>query len=132
PTPEEQVKQILDGRKTDYGEALRSASLKLRDKLPTLAEIKAIGDAPDDAAKKVAYEKAIDDMIASPDFSVSMIKFWKDTFRTGQAGAVQQGQVSKDGAPNFAAQVVVEGRSYNELFTATSNTCPTFDMTTKT
>jgi hypothetical protein len=131
-TPEEQVKQILDARKTDYGEALRSASLKLRDKLPTLAEIKQLEAAPDDAAKKVAYEKLIDDMLASTDFSASMVKFWKDTFRTGQTGAVQQGQVSKDFAANFAARVVVEGKSYNDLFTATTNTCPTFDPTAKT
>lgn len=131
-TPEEQVKQILDARKTDYGEALRSASLKLRDKLPTLAEIKQIEAAADDNAKKAAYEKLVDDMIASPDFSVSMIKYWKDTFRTGQAGAVQQGQVSKDFAANFAAQVVVDGKSYLELFTATAGTCPTFDATAKT
>lgn len=131
-TPEEQVKQILDARKTDYGEALRTASLKLRDKLPTLAEIKQIEAAADVNAKKVAYEKLIDDMIASPDFSTTMIKFWKDTFRTGQTGAVQNGQVSKDFAANFAAQVVVEGKSYMDLLTATSNTCPTFDTTAKT
>ncbi len=128
-TPEEQVKQILDARKTDYGEALRTASLKLRDRLPTLAEIKQLETAGD---KKVAYEKLIDDMIASPDFSETMIKFWKDTFRTGQTGAVQNGQVSKDFAANFAAQLVVEGKSYMDLFTATSNTCPTFDGTAKT
>src|SRR5947209_5084055 len=58
-TPEEQVKQILDARKADYGEALRTASLKLRDTLPSLAEIKTIEGAADDAAKKVAYEKAV-------------------------------------------------------------------------
>jgi hypothetical protein len=131
-TPEEQVKQILDARKTDYGEAARTASLKLRDKLPTLAEIKTLEAAPDAAAKKVAYEKLVADWIASPEFSATMIKFWKDTFRTGQSGAVQQGQVSKDFAASFAAQVTVEGRSYLELFTATGGTCPTFDATDKT
>jgi hypothetical protein len=130
-TPEEQVKQILDARKTDYGEAARTASLKLRDKLPTLAEIKTLEAAADDNARKVAYEKLIDDWIASPEFNSMMIKYWKDTFRTGQTGAVQQGQVSKDFAANFAAQLVVEGRSYLELFTATTNTCPTFDPATR-
>jgi hypothetical protein len=131
-TPEEQVKQILDSRKTDYGEAARTASLKLRDMLPTLAEIKSIDAAPDDATKKAAYETLVDNWIASPEFSVSIVKFWKDTFRTGQVGAVQAGQVSKDFAANFAAQLVVEGRSYLELFTQTTNTCPTFDATAKT
>jgi hypothetical protein len=128
PTPEEQVKQILDARKADYGEALRTASLKLRDTLPSLAEIKTIEGAPDDAAKKVAYEKLVDDMIASPQFSAIMVKFWKDTFRTGQVGNVQMNQASKDTAANFAAQIVVEARPYSDLFTATSNTCPTYDM----
>jgi hypothetical protein len=131
-TPEEQVKQILDARKTDYGEALRTASLKLRDQLPSLAEIKQIQAAPDDNAKKVVYEKLIDDMLASPQFSQTMVKFWKDTFRTAQVGNVQDGRVSRDFAANFAAQVTVEGRSYNELFTATSNTCPTVDVDAET
>ena len=129
-TPEEQIKQILDSRKADYGEALRTASLKLRDELPSLAEIKTIEGAADDAGKKAAYEKLVDDMIASPEFTSTMVNFWKDTFRTGQVGAIQMGAASKDTAANFAAQVVVEGRSYSELFTATANTCPTFNATT--
>lgn len=132
PTPDEQVKQILDQRKTDYGEALRTASLKLRDELPTLVEINRIANAPDDAAKKVAYEGMIDGMLADPKFTKIMVKFWKDTLRTGQVGAIQTGQPNKDLAANFAAQVTVEGRSYSELFTATSNTCPTFDAATST
>src|SRR4051794_35960 len=65
-TPEEQIKQILDSRKADYGEALRTASLKLRDTLPSMAEIQTISNATDDAAKKVAYEKLVDTMIADP------------------------------------------------------------------
>ena len=129
-TPEEQVKQLLDARKTDYGEALRTASLKLNDELPTLDQIKAVEGAADDAAKKAAYEKAVDAMIADPRFTTVMIKFFKDTYRTGQVGAVQAGMSNKDAAANFSAQVVVEGRSYKELFTASSNTCPTFDATT--
>ena len=131
-TPEEQVKQILDARKADYSEALRTASLKLRDALPSLAEIKTIEAAPDDAAKKVAYEKLVDDMIASPEFTLVMVKFWKDTFRTGQVGALQAGAANRDTAATFAAQVVVESRAYSELFTATANTCPTYDPVAKT
>jgi len=131
-TPEEQVRQILDARKADYGEALRTASLKLRDTLPSLAEIKTIEGAADDAGKKVAYEKLVDDMIASPEFTLVMVKFWKDTFRTAQVGAVQAGAANRDTAATFAAQVVVEGRNYNELFTQTANTCPTYDAVAKT
>ena len=70
-TPEEQIKQLLDSRKTDYGEALRTASLKLNDELPTMEQIKAIEGAADDAAKKVVYEKAVDTMIADPKTSDS-------------------------------------------------------------
>lgn len=128
-TPEQQVQKILDQRKTDYGEALRTASLKLRDRLPDLGEIKQIEGGADDTAKKAAYEKLVDDMIASPEFTRTMIKFWKDTFRIGQVGQVQN-DVNKDGAPNFAAQITVEGRPYTELLTATTNTCPTFDDAT--
>jgi hypothetical protein len=131
-TPEEQVKQILDARKADYSEALRTASLKLRDTLPSLAEIKTIEAGADDAAKKVAYEKLVDDMIASPEFTLVMVKFWKDTFRTGQVGALQMGAANRDTAATFAAQVVVEGRNYSELFTQTANTCPTYDPVAKT
>ncbi|MBX3225721.1 MAG: DUF1549 domain-containing protein [Labilithrix sp.] len=125
PTAEEQVKKILDQRKTDYGEALRTASLKLRDRLPDLAEIKQV-DGPDENAKKVAYEKLIDEMLDGPEFGGVMVKFWKDTFRTGQVGQVQE-NVNKDAAANFAAQITIENRAYTDLFTATENTCPTFD-----
>lgn len=131
-TPAEQVKKILDARTTDYGEALRTASLKLRDELPSLAEIKSIAAAPHDAAKKIVYEKLVDDMLASPEFSAVMVRFWKDTFRTGQVGALQAGAPNKDTAATFAAQVVVEGRSYSELFTATTGTCPTYNAATNT
>ena len=133
PTPEEQVQQILDSRKTDYGEALRTASLKLRDRLPDFAEIQQLVAAGDVAAQKPVYEKLVDAMIASPDFKSTMVKFWKDTFRVAQVGNVAEGEVSKDFAANFAAMITTEdGRSYTELFTATENTCPTFDAETNT
>lgn len=123
----DEEKKLLDARKLDYGEALRTASLKLRDRLPDLAEIKQIEQAaPDDNAKRLVYEKLIDDMIASAEFSRTMIKFFRDTFRIGQVGDIQA-NVNKDAAPTFAAQLVIEGRSYNELFTATDNTCPSYD-----
>lgn len=129
-TPEEQVKQILDARQTDYGEAARTASLKLRDELPTMEEIKQIEGAADPAAKKAAYEKLVDTWINDPKFAKVMVKYWKDTFRTGQQGAVQMGQPNKDLAANFAARLVVDGKSFNDVFTATTNTCPTFDPAT--
>src|SRR5262249_22054133 len=60
-----------------------------------------------------------------------MVKFWKDTFRTAQVGAMQN-NVNRDAAANFAAQITVEGRNYTEMFTATAATCPTFDAAAKT
>lgn len=130
-TDASQAQNILDQRKTDYGEALRTASLKLRDRLPDLSEIKQIESATDQAAKKVVYETLVDAMLASPDFARMMVKFWKDTFRIGQVGAGRN-NVNRDAAPNFAAQIVVEGRNYTELFTATENTCPAFDADSST
>ena len=127
PTTAEQIQKILDSRQTNYGEALRTASLKLRDRLPDLSEIKQV-DTTDPAAGKTAYEALIDAMLESPDFSQTMISFWQNTFRTAQVGGIQA-NVDKDAAANFAAQVTTEGRSYTELFTTADNTCPTFDGT---
>lgn len=126
-TPEEQVKEILDARKVDYGEAARTAKLKLNDELPTMDEINQIANASGDAAKKAAYEKLVDTWIDSPKFATSMVKFWKDTFRTAQVGTIQQNKPDMDKAALFAAQVTVEARPYTDLFTASSGTCPTFD-----
>jgi hypothetical protein len=58
-----------------------------------------------------------------------MVKYFRDTFKTGQVGTVQMGKPNQDEAALFAAQVVVEGRSFSEILTATANTCPTFDPT---
>jgi Protein of unknown function (DUF1588) len=129
-TPEEQVKQILDARKTDFGEAARTAKLKLNDELPTLEEINQIGAAADDAAKKVVYEGLVDKWMADPKFARTMVKFWKDTFRSGQVGAVQTGNPDLDKPALFAAQVVVMDRAYTDILTAGNNTCPTFDPAT--
>jgi hypothetical protein len=129
-TPAEQVKEILDARKVDFGEAARTAKLKLNDELPTLEEINAIGNASGDAAKKAAYDSLVDTWIASPKFAATMVKFWRDTFRTAQVGTVQMNQPDKDKAANFAAQVVVADRPYTDLFTASTGTCPTFDPAT--
>jgi hypothetical protein len=118
---QDQYDQALAARKVDYSAALRIASLRLRGELPTLTEIKFVADATD---KKAAYESMIDSFLADPRFALQMRNFWRDTFRMG-GGAM-------DSAPNFAAQLTVEGRSYMELFTATSGTCPTFDAASGT
>jgi hypothetical protein len=113
---------ILDERVLDYSAALRTASLKLIRQLPTLQQIKNVAGASD---QKAAYEAEIDNILASPRFEDRMIKWWKDTMRQG--GAANGDQPSRDTAPVFAARVFLEGRSYGELFTAESGTCPTYD-----
>ncbi len=131
-TPAEQVKQILDARKLDYGEAARTAKLKLNDELPDLTEINSIANAADDAAKKVAYEKLVDTWIDNPKFAATMVKFWKDTYRTGgpNNNPPAAGNPDLNVAANFSARVVVEGKPFTDILTATTNTCPTFDPAT--
>jgi hypothetical protein len=117
----------LDARKVDYGEALRTASLKLVGELPTLADIKALEAAAD---KKAFYEQAIDKMLADPRFGERMIQWWRDTLKTG--GPAANGRPSFETAATFAAMVTVQDRPYTDLFTATSGTCPTYDANSKT
>ena len=56
-----------------------------------------------------------------------MIKWWKDVFRMGDDEGAMQGFPSRETAPTFAAEVIVQGRPYTDIFTATDNTCPTYD-----
>ena len=34
---------------------------------------------------------------------------------------------SRDTAPTFAARLMIEGKPYTDLFTATANNCPSYD-----
>jgi hypothetical protein len=122
PPDEEEARAVLDGRTEDYPLALRTASLKLLDTPPKLAQIKEIAGAP---GPRVAYEAAIDGMLTAPRFRRRMVRWWKDTMRLG--GAAADGRPSRDTAPLFAAQVLVEGRPYSEIFTASSGTCPDYN-----
>ncbi len=120
-------KTILDERVKDYNEALRTASLKLVRDLPTLEQIKALQQASN---KKVAYEEAIDELLADPRFAARLVKYWKDVMR--QAGGANNGMPSRDTAPNFAARVMWEDQPFTNVFTAASNNCPSFDGNTTT
>jgi hypothetical protein len=112
----------LSERAVDYNEALRTASLKLVRALPTLAQIKSVGGAADPQS---AYEQELDGMFADPRFQERMIKWWQDVMRLG--GPAQGSKPSRDTAPTFAARIVAEEQPFSELFTAPSNTCPTYD-----
>ncbi len=115
----------LATRSRDYSEALRTASLKLVRGLPTLAQIKHVGEAKGDVNKRAAYEEELDAMFADPRFQERMIKWWKDVMRMG--GGAQNGKPSRDTAPVFAARVMVEEAPFSDIFTRTTNTCPSYD-----
>jgi len=110
----------LGERVVDYSAALRIASLKLVGELPTLAEIKQLAAAAD---KKATYEALVKGYLASPKFARQMFRFWQDAFKMGDTTEL-------DSAAAFAAQLVIENRSYLNVLTATSGTCPTFNPTT--
>jgi hypothetical protein len=115
---------VLEARVLDYNEALRTASFKLVGNAPTL---QATLDLKSAANQAVAYGKAIDAMIADPRFASRMIAFWQNTMRQGNTSAVSM--PDRNAAPTFAARIVFEGLDYRTLFTASMNTCPTFDGT---
>jgi len=119
----------LDARVICYGDALRAASFKLIGNAPTLDKMMALENAPE-LQKPGIYESLIDEMLASPEFSVRMVEFWQQQFRMRNNTAAQS--PSYDAAPVFAARLVVDGKPYTDLLTATSNTCPSFDPATKT
>ena len=120
-------KTVLDDRVVNYSDALRTASLKLVRDLPTLQQIKTLASAVD---QRATYEQQIDDLLADPRFTARMIKWWQDTMRQG--GAAAGNKPSRNTAPVFAARITVEGRPYTDLFTASANTCPTYDAATNT
>ena len=120
----DQWDQRLNEREYDYSAALRTASLRLRGELPSLTEIKFVGEAAD-SQKKAAYEAIInsylDDPAYSQQFGRQVFRFWQDAFKMG-------GTQMLDSAPAFAAQLTLENRDFTELFTATAGNCPTFDQ----
>lgn len=122
PEPETEPTALPDDRTVDYNLALRAASLKLLDTPPSLASIKSIELSQNPA---VSYREAVDAMLADVRFRDRMVRWWKDTMRLG--GEAEGGIPSRDTAPVFAAQIVVEERPFGDLFTASSGTCPTYD-----
>jgi hypothetical protein len=120
--------QNLLNRHVDYGEALRTASLKLVGALPPLADVQAMAQAQLQGltTAQALYASKIDAMLADPRFTVRMIEWWRDAFKTGDQGPRGAGQPSFDTAATFAAMVVVDDRPYTDILTASSGTCPTY------
>ena len=116
----------IDQRKVNYGEALRTAALKLVGDLPTLADINAVTDA-------TSYGAQIDKYLADPRFVVRQLQWWRDTLKTGQPGMkTGNGLPSFDTAATFATEVVANDRPYTDILTASTNTCPTLTAGTFT
>lgn len=124
-------KLALVDQKADYLMALRSAAIKLTGNYPSLAEIKRVQNAPDQA---VEYNALIDDYLKRPTFRQQMMQFWRDTFKMGGTQTVTVGTamvaVNMETAPAFAAQLVDKGAAFNTILTADTNTCPTYNATT--
>ncbi len=116
----------LTARVVDYGEALRTASLKLIGVLPTLAQIKAITSAADQTAQATVYAADIDALLADPRFIANQIVWWENTLKTGNQGTPAMGMPSLNTAATFAASLVANDLPYTSLFTATTGTCPTY------
>ncbi len=126
-TPEQQAQESLAARKVDYGEALRTASLKLVGELPTIDQINSIAGKSEADAKPI-YDAAVDKMLDDGRFEQRLIVFFRNTFATGtQAGATRAaGAPALDTAATFAAMTVVQDKPYTDLFTATTGTCATY------
>jgi len=114
--------QRLDQRQYNYPAALRTASLRLTGDLPTVAQVEQLAGATD---MKAAYEALITGMLTDARFTRQMLGFWRDTFKMG-------GAADLDGAPAFATQLTVGNLSSDQLFIATTGTCPTVSGTTIT
>lgn len=114
----------LGARTVDYGQALRTAALKLVGALPTVDEQAGVKDA-------ASYAAQIDKYLADPRLGIQLKSYFSDMMKMGGTLKAQVGNntvnVSLDTAPTFAAELVVNDRPMTDLFTATTNTCPTMD-----
>jgi uncharacterized protein DUF1585 len=121
--PHDEWDDKLAERVADYSAALRIAALRLTGELPTLAELRQVGDAPDDAARKAAYEAQLHRYLEGPRFARQMFRFWQDALKLGDAPKL-------DTAPAFVAKLVVDDHSFLDVFTARTGTCTSFDPRT--
>src|SRR5262249_12492994 len=87
---------LFNARRLDYNLALRTAALKLVGDLPTLQEIEDVHGATDPAT---VYAQKIDAYLADRRFSGALVRFFRNSFRTGGPG--------RDTAATFAAMLVV-------------------------
>jgi hypothetical protein len=119
----------LAARQIDYGQALRTAAVKLVGALPTLDEQAGVTDA-------TSYGAQIDKYMADPRFALQLKSYFSDMMKMGGTIAVVNGKtttnVSLDTAPTFATELVIQDQPITNLFTAATNTCPTLSADGKT
>jgi hypothetical protein len=112
----------LAARQIDYGQALRTAAIKLVGNLPTLDEQAGVTDA-------TSYGAQIDKYLADPRFALQLKSYFSDMMKMGGTLPVVNGKttvnVSLDTAPTFATELVIKDQPITGMFTATTNTCPT-------
>jgi Protein of unknown function (DUF1588) len=112
----------LAARQIDYGQALRTAAIKLVGNLPTLDEQAGVTDA-------TSYAAQIDKYLADPRFALTLKAYFGDMMKMGGTLAATVGtatvNVSLDTAPTFATELVIKDQPIMNMFTATTNTCPT-------
>jgi hypothetical protein len=118
--PHDEWDDKLAARVVDYSAALRIAALRLTGELPTLAELTQVGDAPDDATRKAAYEAQLHRYLDGPRFARQMFRFWQGTLKMGDDPRL-------DSAPAFITKLIVDDRSFLEVFIARTGTCTSFD-----
>jgi hypothetical protein len=125
-TPVDPNQLNLDARVVDYGQAARTASVKLVGDLPTADQLAGVTDA-------TSYAAFVDTLLADPRFSRQMLSFFQDQFKAGGPSTGTLGMAnylpSKDTAPTYAAELVVKDMDFRGVFTATAGTCPTLDLT---
>jgi hypothetical protein len=118
----------LAARQIDYGQALRTAAVKLVGALPTLDEQAAVTDA-------TSYAAQIDKYMADARFPTQLKAYFGDMMKMGGSlpvvnAANKTVNVSLDTAPTFATELVVKDLPLTGLWTATTNTCPTLNTAT--
>ncbi|NBP01835.1 MAG: hypothetical protein EBU90_17200 [Proteobacteria bacterium] len=126
---QQQEQTELDKREFDYSEALRTASILIVGDAPTLSEIYELGDLPLEQ-QKAKYEELVDKKLSDSRFADTLIEFFKYTFKMGGAATIS-GEPTRDTAPTFAARIVYEEKDWRNILTQVSNTCPTYNATTK-
>ncbi|MEO6953298.1 MAG: hypothetical protein ABI321_15975 [Polyangia bacterium] len=126
-TPVDPNQVNLDARVIDYGQAARTASLKLLGELPTADDLATVKDA-------ASYATLIDKYLADPRLARQLLSFFQDEMKVGgpATGTGTKMLPSKDTAPTYAAELVVNDMDFRQIFTGTTNTCPTLDTTTGT